>query len=104
MVLVKFLLVFSQVTIRAEHPVAVSGLKRIQGWLELNGPLAHLWPSTTGNHWRLIYVLPVPAAIAATFEVQVFEQDTGRNEWAGMVDQYMLSIKEDALWRRNVTT
>jgi hypothetical protein len=90
-----------QVTIRNEHPVAISGLKHVQGWLKLKGPLAHLRPSITGNHWRLIFV--VPAATAVSFRQQVFEQDTGGNEWARKVDQYVLSIEEDALWGRTAT-
>ena len=90
-----------QVTIRNEHPVAVSGLKRVQGWLKLKGPLAHLRPSIMGDHWRLIFV--VPAATAATFRQQVFEQDTDGNEWARKVDQYVLSIEEDTLWGRTAT-
>ena len=90
-----------QVTVRNEHPIAVSGLKRLQGWLKLKSPLAHLRPSTGGDHWRLIFV--VPAATAASFEQQAFERDTGGNEWAKKVDQYTLSIKEDTLWGRTVT-
>ena len=90
-----------QVTIRDEHPVAVSGLKRVQGWLKLKSPLAHLRPSTTGSHWRLIFV--VPATVATTFKRQVFEQDNAGNEWYGKVDQYVLSISDDKLWGRATT-
>jgi hypothetical protein len=90
-----------QVTIRNEHPVAILGLKHVQGRLKLNGLLTHLWPSTMGNHWHLIFV--VPADTAASFKQQVFKQDTGGNEWARKVDQYMLSIKEDALWGKTAT-
>jgi hypothetical protein len=91
-----------QVTIRDEHPVAVSGLKRIQGWLKQQSPLAHLRPSISDNHWRLVFV--VPEAAAASFEQQPMEGDTGGNEWARKVDQYVLGIQEDTLWRRTATT
>jgi hypothetical protein len=90
-----------QVTIRDEHPVAILGLKHLQGWLKLKSPLTHLQPSTGGNHWRLIFV--VPAAAAASFKQQVFKQDTDGNEWARKVDQYVLGIKEDTLWGRTAT-
>jgi hypothetical protein len=90
-----------QVTIRNEHPVAVLGLKHIQGWLKLRSPLTHLWPSIAGNHWRLIFV--VQAAAAPSFKQQVFEEDTGRHEWARKVDQYVLGVEEDTLWGRTAT-
>jgi hypothetical protein len=90
-----------QVTIRDEHPVAVSGLKRIQGWLKQRGLLAHLRPSISNNHWRLVFV--VPEAAAASFKQQHMEGDTSGNEWAGKVDQYVLGLQEDTLWRRTAT-
>jgi len=55
-------------------------------------PLADLRPSTSGNHWRLIFV--VPDTVAATFRLQDFE---GECEWARKVDQYVLGINEDIL-------
>ena len=91
-----------QVTIRDEHPVAVSGLQRIQRWLKQDSPLAHLRPSISANHWRLIFV--VPEAAAAGFEQQSMTGDTSGNEWARKVDQYVLGLREDTLWRRTATT
>jgi hypothetical protein len=90
-----------QVTISDEHPVAVSGLKRIQRWLGRRSSLAHLRPSISDNHWRLLFV--VPEAAAATFELQSMEGDTSGNEWARKVDQYVLGLQEDTLWRRTAT-
>ena len=91
-----------QVTISDRHPVVVSGLKRIQSWLKVDGLLAHLRPSTLSNHWRLIFV--VPNEMAATFHQQPLEGDTGGQEWAGKVDQYVLGIPEDTLWGRAAKT
>jgi hypothetical protein len=90
-----------QVTIRDEHPVAVSGLKRIQGWLKQQSQLALVRPSISDNHWRLVFV--VPEAAAANFEQQPMEGDTRGNEWARKVDQYVLGLQEDTLWRRTAT-
>ena len=42
-----------QVTVHTKHPVAVSGLKRVQGSLKRNTPLADLRPSKT-KPWELI--------------------------------------------------
>ena len=90
-----------QVT-RDEHPVAVSGLKRIQGWLRQQSTLDHLQSSIPYNHWRLVFVIPEPAA--ASFEQQPMEGDARGNEWAGKVDQYVLGLQEDTLWKRTATT
>ena len=91
-----------QVTIRDEHPVAVSGLKCIQGWLKQKSPLAHLRPSISGEHWRLVFVIPNPAA--DSFKQQPMEGDTRGNEWAKKIDQYVLGLQEDTLWGRTATT
>jgi hypothetical protein len=91
-----------QITIKDKYPVAVLGLRRIQGWLKLCTPLADLRPSTSGNHWRLIFV--VPDTVAPTFGLQDLEGDTDKCEWAKKVDQYVLGIKKDVLWGRAIKT
>ena len=91
-----------QIATKDKHPVAVSGLKRIQGWLKYQTPLGDLRPSTSGNHWRLIFV--VPDLVASAFELQDFEGDTDKCEWAEKVDQYVLGIKEDVLWGKAMKT
>lgn len=91
-----------QVTIKDECPVVVSGLKRIQRWLKQGSPLAHLRPSISTKHWSLVFV--VPEAGAASFKQQTMEGDTSSNEWAKKVDQYVLGLREDTLWRRTTIT
>jgi len=88
-----------QVTVRTKHPVAVVGLKRIQGYLKRNTPLADLRPSKT-KPWELIF--PVPCTIADSFTKQSFEGDTTRQEWASKVDQYVLAIEEETIWGRTL--
>jgi len=89
-----------QVTINNSHPVVVSALQHIQRWLKANGPLAHLQPTRSGNHWHLIFVLLDD--MTATFQQQPFKGVTGRQEWAGNVDQYVLGVLEDMLWGRTL--
>ena len=91
-----------QVTIKNECPVVISGLKRIQRWLKQSSPLAHLRPSISTKHWRLVFV--VPEAGAASFKQQTMVGDTSSNEWAKKVDQYVLGLRADTLWRRTATT
>ena len=91
-----------QVTTGGLHPIAASGLKRVQGFLKRGTCLAGLWPSISGNnHWRLIFVVPTTAA--ASFALQAIEGDTATQEWARKIDQYVLGIPEDALWGRVMT-
>ena len=90
-----------QVTTRKKHPELVSGFKRVQGWLKQKTPLASLRPSTSGNHWYLLFV--VPEDIASAFELQEIEGDTEQNEWAREVDQYVLGLKEDVVWGRKLS-
>jgi hypothetical protein len=78
-----------QATISRKHPIAVSGLQRIQGWLKLGSELAHLRPSDD-RRWRFIFI--VPSDMASTFKLQQFAGDSDRGEWAGKVDQYVLGF------------
>ncbi|KAF5376092.1 hypothetical protein D9615_007752 [Tricholomella constricta] len=89
-----------QVTHRNEHPVAVSGLQEIQGWLKHKTLLAELRPSTSGKHWRLIFT--VPSYNADQFKPQPLEGDSSSGQWAGKVDQYVLGIEDATLWGKNL--
>jgi hypothetical protein len=92
-----------QVTINPEHPVAISGLNHIQGWLKKDSPaLGGLRPSTTiGKHWKLVFV--VPESLAADFKLQRLEGDSDKGGWARKIDQYVLGLPENALWGRTRT-
>lgn len=84
-----------QITINVKHPVAVSGLKRIQQSLKRNSGLAGLRPSIhCGRHWRLIFV--VPEDLATDFQ---FEGDATTGEWAAKVDQYVLGLPVDEVFQ-----
>jgi len=86
-----------QFTTQTEHPVAGIGLERVQARLKLNATLLDLsQPSISGNHWRLIFV--VPDNIATRFMTQSFIGDTGSQEWSQKVDQYVLGVKEETIW------
>jgi hypothetical protein len=95
-------LVCIQVTIKDIHPVAVSGLKRIQAWLKCGTPLGVLRPSILRKHWPLIFV--VPKIMAPRYKLQNFEGDTNTCEWAKKVDQYVVGIDEDVVWGRAMKT
>ena len=95
-------LVCIQVTTKDIHPVAVSGLKRIQAWLKCGTPLGVLRPSILREHWPLIFV--VPEIIAPRYKLQNFQGDTNTCEWAKKVDQYVVGIDEDVVWGRAMKT
>ena len=86
-----------QVTVTDEHPVAVVGLQRIQRWFKRGSGLTNFRPLASGQHWRLIFV--VPEEKATNFKIQKFEGN-GSKGWLKKVDQCVLGIKEDTLWRR----
>ena len=88
-------------TVSDKHPVDVSGLQKIQRWLKKNTPGESLRPSRQGKHWRFIFV--VPSAMESTFGLQPFKGDTATQEWAGKVDQYVLGLEENTLFRRSIT-
>ena len=50
-------LAFNQATVCTKHPVAVVGLKRVQGCLKQNTPPASLRPSKD-NRWPLNFIVP----------------------------------------------
>jgi hypothetical protein len=89
-----------QITINKAHPILVSGLRRIQGWLgrdrrdaQLAG-LRELRPSTE-QPWHFIFI--VPEEMEAGFELQLLGGDkTGA--WAKKVHQYVLGL--DVLGRK----
>jgi hypothetical protein len=78
-----------QVIIRDKHPVAILD------------PHAHLRPSISSNHRRVVFV--IPEAAAASFEQQPLKGDSG-NEWARKVYQYLLGLQGDTLCERTATT
>jgi len=47
-----------QVTTSMDHPIAVIGLKRMQGWMKRNTPLANLRPSILHKHLPFIFIVP----------------------------------------------
>ena len=80
----------TQITVSSKHPISVSGLQRIQSWLEPgNKLLADLRPSKP-RPWRIIFI--VPPRGEASFELQQLKGDTARGEWAGKVHQYVLGL------------
>jgi hypothetical protein len=101
-----------QITVSGQHDIRVSGLQRIQGWLEPDTPLEHLHPpraahlcpsktsclrpskasnsNTENRPWRLIFI--VPSNHEASFRLQTLEGDTDRGKWAGKVHQYVLGL------------
>ena len=87
-----------QVTRNISHPIAISGLQRVQRWLPAKSTLANLRPSKSGMHWPFIYV--VPDTLESSFELQDFEGDTPTSEWACKVDQYVVGICEVSIWGR----
>jgi len=78
-----------QITVSRQHPIHVSGLGRIQGWLERGTRLADLRPSED-RPWRFIFI--VPSVDEASFELQQLKGDSARGEWAGKVHQYVLGL------------
>jgi hypothetical protein len=85
-----------QFATQTEHPVAVVGLERMQAWLKRSDTLLDLQPSISGNHLRLIFV--VPDNVATRFMIQPFIGDTGAQGWSQKVDQYVLGVKEEMIW------
>ena len=80
-----------QATVSGEHAISVPGLQRIQNWLGTEPPLAVLRPEPH-RPWRLIFI--VPPGDASTYEMQQFNKDTKKGEWAnsGKVLQYVLGL------------
>jgi hypothetical protein len=87
-----------QITITQQHPVAVSGFQLIQKSLKRNNTeLIDLRPKPA-RRWRLIFV--VPESIAADFPGQKFEGDSAAGNWAQKVDQYVLGLEKNEVWRK----
>jgi hypothetical protein len=79
-----------QVTMNSKHPIAVSGLQRIERWLQPDTPPAYLRPTET-KPWRIIFI--VPPDMASSFTKQKLEGDTAEGEWAGKVVQYVVGLE-----------
>jgi len=77
-----------QTTVRRDHHILVSGLQRIQSWLERDTRLAGLRASKE-RPWRFIFIVP---SDEESFELQQLEGDPAQGEWAGKVHQYVLGL------------
>jgi hypothetical protein len=89
-----------QITINKDHPIAVSGFQLIQSWLKVGTPPAGLRPTKT-RQWRLLFI--VPFGMESTFKSQKLngDGDTTKGKWAGKVDQYVLALEEQTIFRRS---
>ena len=81
-------LTFIQITISEKHPIRVSGLKRIQRWLEKKTLLERFRPLKE-RPWRFLFIVD---SGEATFEPQELKGDSARGSWAGKVQQYVLGL------------
>jgi len=79
-----------QITIRSEHPIAVSGLRHIQRRLKGGTWSAGLRPKRK-RPWRFVFI--VPPEMASTFTWQKLNGDTKLGAWAGKVEQYVLGLE-----------
>ena len=79
-----------QATINPVHPIAVSGLKRIQTSLKANTNTNGLCPNQK-QPWRFIFI--VPEEMALPFKLQNMQGDTPTNVWARKVEQYVFGLK-----------
>jgi hypothetical protein len=89
-----------QITIGEQHPIRVSGFKRLQKWLKADHRLAGLVASPE-NPWRFIFVMPPGETRADPFGLQRLVGNAGdQDEWAGMMRQYVLEL--DVLGERTL--
>src|SRR5712675_3232223 len=86
-----------QVTMNADHPIVVKDLRTLQRWFNSESTHSDLCPRTT-RPWRFLFV--VPSDMASTFELQELKGDTATCLWARKVDQYVLGLKEQTIFRR----
>ena len=84
-----------QITMNLNHPIIVKGLETIQKWFKKEA--RRLLPRTT-KPWRFLFV--VPSHMASTFELQELKGDTATCLWARKVDQCVLGLKEETIFRR----
>jgi hypothetical protein len=84
-----------QITINHDHPIDVSGLRRVQKWLDPSTPAKVFSPEET-RPWRFIYI--VPLNMAHKFEQQELK-GKGKGAWAGKVDQYVLGLEEETIFQ-----
>ena len=90
-----------QVTMNPIHPIVVKGLQNIQRWFNSKSMLSDLCPRTT-SQWRFLFV--VPSGMASTFNLQELKGDTATRIWARKVDQWVLGLKEQTIFRRRSTS
>jgi hypothetical protein len=86
-----------QITSSSHQPIAVSGLQRIQKWLEFGTSLEALRPDRA-KPWHFVFI--VPSDRAPDFTWQRLKDDTRTDEWAGKVEQYVLGLDEETIFGR----
>jgi hypothetical protein len=82
-----------KITMNKDHTILVKGLRSIQRWLR---PLG-LHP-TKKRPWRLLFIVPLD--MASTFKAQNFKGDTAKGEWRSKVNQYVLGLEEQTIFKR----
>jgi len=73
---------------KSAHPIAVSGLRLIQSWVQ------EVWKAslaTKKTPWRFLFIVPLKQV--PTFKLQKLEDDTEKGEWAGKMNQYVFGLE-----------
>ena len=84
------LLIFLKMTVGTEHDGSSAGFERIQRWLKLKGPLAHLHASES-RPWKFVFVVPEEMALS-------FKQQSFGKAWNSKVKQYVLGLSQKDVW------
>jgi hypothetical protein len=73
-----------QTTMNYDHPIAVSGLRRIQRWLK--SPLEDLRPKKKeGSRWRFIFIVPEWSLLSnRRFSKMILRRANGLERWTNM--------------------
>jgi len=85
-----------QCTVRKEYLIRLKGLTSLRSWLEKDGPLDFLCP-TTNRPWRLIFIVP-PGQASAYKPQRLYNNEEGN--WADWVQQYVLGLGLNVLENR----
>ena len=89
---------YIQITMNMSHSIAISGLQFIQRQLKYDTPLAGLHPSKA-HPWCFIFVVP-SSEMESTYKVQNFYGDTPLHEWASKVQQYVVCLEDQIIFRK----
>jgi hypothetical protein len=89
-----------QITTSKDHPIAVSGLRRLQSFLKRQTSLGCLRPSKR-RPWRFLFV--VPFGMADHFKLQKLFDDSkdsklGVGDWVEKMEQYVLGLEEKTIF------